>query len=136
MHLCFSSPCDDVSGCMLPGLRARPAESAKKCGRCRVGQLPRRCSRAQWGLKGMREDMLGPKGGTGKGASSSWQIACLCGSQRQYVVFLLVPISPRLVFHPSPSGCNGVPGCLDGWMEERRLLTGSSGTPFRPLKVS
>lgn len=27
----------------------------------------------------------------------------------------LTPVSPRLVFHPCPSGCNKVPGC--GWMD-------------------
>lgn len=29
--------------------------------------------------------------------------------------YTLLPIAPRLVFHSCPSGCNGVPGCLDGW---------------------
>lgn len=29
--------------------------------------------------------------------------------------FPLAPIHPRLVFHPCPSGCNGVPECLNGW---------------------
>lgn len=86
-----------------------------ECGRCWVGQLPRHCSRAQWGLKGMQEGILGPKGGTGKGDSLSWQIACLCGSQLPYIPFPLIARTPRLVFHPCPSGCNGVPGCLDGW---------------------
>lgn len=112
-------------------------QSANECGRCRVGQLAGHCGRAQWGLKGMQEDVLGPRGGTGKGDSSSWQIACLCGSQRPYISFPLVPISPRLVFHPCPSGCNGVPGCLDGWrcghywqpwLERHSFLSGSPKT--------
>lgn len=105
---------------MLPGLTVKAqeemgGESANQCGRCQVSQLARLWSRAQWGLKGMEEDVLGPKAGTRKGASLSWQIACLCGSQCPYIAFPLTPLSSRLVFYPCPSGCNGVPGCLDGW---------------------
>ena len=140
IHLCFCCSCDVVDRYMLPGLIVRPgrkkrweSESANECGRCRVARLAKQCDRAQWGLKGMQEDVLGPRGGTGKGASTSWQIACLCGSQRPYIAFSLVPISPRLVFHPCPSGCNGVPW-VSGWMEVWLLLTATAGTPFTPLK--
>lgn len=67
-------------------------------------QAWRRCRRMCW----VREEE--------QGASSSRQIACLCGSQHPYIAFLVSPTPPpRLVFHPCPSGCNGVPGCLDGW---------------------
>lgn len=40
-------------------------ESASECGRCRVGQVARHCGRAQSGLKGMQEDVLGSREGTG-----------------------------------------------------------------------
>lgn len=121
IRLCFSSPCADVNGCKLLVLPYNEAWEEEAGG----GTVPKsvtsvrsvswHCGRMQWGLKGMWEDMLGPRGGTGKGASSSWQIACLCGSLCPYIAFPLVPMSPRLVFHPCPSGCNRVPGCLDGW---------------------
>lgn len=65
--------------------------------------------------RGCGETCWVQEGGMGRGASLSWQIACLCGSQCPYILFPLVPVSPRLVFHPYPSECNGVPGCLDGW---------------------
>lgn len=115
IHLCFSSPSDDVNGYNPPRAYSGERGSAKECGRCRVSQLAGHCSRVQWGLKGIWEDTLGPREGKGKGPSSSSQIACLCGSQRPYIASTLIPIYPRLVFHLCPSGCNGVPGCLDGW---------------------
>jgi len=63
----------------------------------------------------MLEDVLGPRRGARKGASSSWQIACLWGSQCPYIA---------LPLHPYPLDWFSIPTHQDVmeswgvWMDE------------------
>lgn len=113
VHLRFTrSPCDDVNRYMLPGLTAERREGVRERGRCwgrsagrgiaaeRSGAW-RGCGRTRW----VREEEQGRE-------------PLHHGRLPVRVVpsaYTLLPIAPRLVFHPCPSGCNGVPGRLDGW---------------------
>lgn len=119
--------------CLIRSSRRRVyRDSANERGRCWVGQLTSPCVRAQQGLKGMQDDMLGPRGGTGEG--SLYITADCLSAQHPYIAAPLVPIEPLDWFSiPAHQGVNGVPW-VSGWMEVRPLLTAIAGTPFIPLK--
>ena len=129
-HFCGRTEQDRTVGRWKEGARGRVPLSGAGVGALGWHSLAIECSGA-WRVSG-RTCRVRERGQRSEALHHGRLPVCMVPSAHT-LLSPLVPISPRLVFHSCPSGCNGVPW-VSGWMEVRPLLTAIAGTPFIPLK--
>lgn len=91
------------------------SSGGKECGGCQVGHLAGHCSTTQWAWRGCRRTCWVREEEQGGEPLHHGRLPVCVVPSAPYIASPIVPISPQLVFHPCPSGHNGVPGWLDGW---------------------